>query len=374
MPYLGTGYGGDVRRPGVYEPVEDMPFGATPPVGNLGRLGHRPDTVTGRDGGVGTGMWHWWVGASCRDADADRQREAYNAARVQNNLEPRPDYNPVDVAGWTCQPVFYPEQTLWPDGRARLQDWAWLGAHGGDRHGMRALWTVDFTPEEWNWYNALQSDEVIRTLPPSTALAIYYSVLQWRCTGDDVAHLQPSPISPQSLRDKFNTGEEYWLEYYEREVRNRIWRVRQDLIRIRLEDGTEHEGLRAPDRVEFKPHCVDNTTQIIQTIFSVVTAGVAWYYSIPTWMSLVWQIPQTIPQFRDMMRAGGLTRLATTAVQAQTGTGTPSATTPPTGTPAGPQTPTQALTNQALGLGPATVSQGGGGIGAAALLLLLLLL
>lgn len=367
MPYLGTGYGGDVRRPGVYEPVEDMPLGPTPPVGALGRLGWRPDTVTGQDGGVGTGAWHWWVGASCRDANADRQREAINAARAQNNLEPRPDYNPEDVAGRTCLPVFYPDQTVWPDGRVRIQDWSWVGAHGGDRHGMKANWTVDFTPEEWNWYNALQSDEVIRTLSPSIALAIYYSVLQWRCTGDDIAHLQPSPISPQSLKDKFDTGSQYWLEYFERGVRERIWRVRQDLTRVRLEDGTEHEGLRAPRRVEHIPSCMDNTGQLLMTITSVVLSAVA-----PTWFMLVWQIPQTIPQFRDMMRAGELARLATTAVQAQAGTGTAPATT--TAAPAGTQTPEQALTNQALGLGPATVSQGGGGIGAAALLLLLLLL
>jgi len=85
---------------------------------------------------------------------------------------------------------------------------------------------------------------------------------------------------------------------------------------------------------------------------------------------LAWQIPQTIPTFRDMLRSGTLRETALTSLTATEGVGTP--------TPAGPRenTPETVLVDRATGVagsGGTTVSPASGGSSILPLILLALL-
>lgn len=328
----------DNRRTGIaYEDYEKVvpcsqliPGSGSP--SSLSRLAGRRETVRNPDGSVSTGTWRWWYSDSCRDPELDRLREKASMARMMAGGEPLPKCPEPDIPGVTCRPIFYPETTDYPDGSHREQAWSWNPASGegrAERHHQVELWNVHFTPDEWTIYQLLSDDAFLRKLDPGMAVAIYYSVLQWRCTGEIAPRLDPSPISPQSLKGKFDdSGVQHWLEFWERGVRDRLWQIRTDLRTITLPDGTAAVGLRDPKAVEVRPSCTSSTGKIIMTVFSAVTSIAGLALSWPSWVSLLWQVPISLDEFRQQLKLGSFIRKAGGSISAAQ-----------QGSPTGPQAP-----------------------------------
>lgn len=226
----------------------------------------------------------------------------------------------------------YPRNILRPDGSVILSEWAWQPYSDKGKlspQGMANLWTIHFTPDEWTIYRLLSDDAFLRQLDPAMAVAIYYSVLQWRCTGAITPRLDPSPISPQSLQGKFDdAGVQHWLEFWERGVRERLWKIRTDLRTITLPDGTTAVGLRDPKEVEVRPKCTSDTGKLIMTVFSAVTSIASLALSWPSWVTLLWQVPLSLDEFRQQLKLGSFLRKAGGSISAAQ-----------QGTPTGPQAP-----------------------------------
>lgn len=349
-----------------YEEYEDT--SCTPRDGSrlgLSRLASERAVVNGTDGSASEGRWVWWTSSSCRSANIDALREQAASVRVQQGMDLPPSCPDPDVPGVTCQRKFYPETTEYPDGGVRLQHWVFSPLSDVGRaelHHQVEAWNVLFTQDEWVLYRLLSDDGFLRQLSPEVAVAIYYSVLQWKCTGEITPRLDPSPVSPQSLQGRHDTGSQYWLEYWERDLRNRLWKIRTDLRTITLPDGSKVAGLRDPKEVEVRPSCTSSTGQLIMTTFSIVTGIAGLAMSWPAWITLLWDIPLQLDQFRQQLKIGSFMR------KAQEGVGAAQA-----GTPTGPQAPPTAnekpaptdptgLAERAAGVPVATPSKAGTGI------------
>lgn len=334
--------------------------------GSLGRLASRRETVRNADGSVTEGVWRWWYSDSCRSAELDRLRSQADTFRVMEGREPLQKCPETDIPGVTCQPKFYPELTVYPDNSAREQYWTWSpNSREGkaELHHQVETWNIFFTPDEWTIYQLLSDDAFLRQLDPAMAVAIYYSVLQWKCTGEITPRLDPSPVSPQSLQGKYkHSGVQHWLEFWERSVRDRLWKIRTDLRTITLPDGSRVAGLRDPKEVEVRPNCTSSTGQLIMTTFSIVTGIAGLAMSWPAWITLLWDIPLQLDQFRQQLKLGSFMR------KAQEGVGAAQS-----GTPTGPQAPPTAnempapadptgLAERAAGVPVATPSRTGAGI------------
>jgi hypothetical protein len=203
-----------------------------------------------------------------------------------------------DVPGKTCQRKFYPERTLYADGSFVEQSWQFEpAASGKDEYGLVENWNVYFTPEEAKVYAALQSDEYIKMLDSTAVIAIYYSLLQWQCIGKINAVLQPSAVSPQSLVRKYDSGSQFWLEFWERGLRDRIWMVRPDLRQVRLPDGRLETGLRPPSEISNPPSCTSAAGQIV----GYVAAAIQTLAGMPPALSFALNLPSTILGLRDLI-------------------------------------------------------------------------
>jgi len=255
---------------------------------SLSRLASRWEKVRNPDGSVSEGVWRWWYSDSCRSPELDALGEKASMGRVMQGGDPLPKCPETDIPGVTCLPKFYPELTVYPDNSAREQYWTW-SPHSNqgkaELHHQVEAWNIFFTPDEWTIYQLLSDDTFLRQLDPAMAVAIYYSVLQWKCTGEITPRLDPSPISPQSLQGKYkDSGVQHWLEFWERSVRDRLWKIRTDLRTITLPDGTTAVGLRDPKAVEVRPNCTSSTGKIIMTVFSAVTSIAGLALSWPSWV------------------------------------------------------------------------------------------
>lgn len=280
-------FANDNRRTGVgYEEYEEV---VVPRPGTIGALRGEGYARTNPDGSAERGTRYWYLG--------------------QENLARE-----------------YPLMIQGRDGSATLLDWSWSPNSDKGKlspQGMANLWRIYFTPDEWTAYQLLQDDNFLRALDPGMATAVYYSVLQWRCAGGIAPILDPSVVSPQSMAGKHDAGSQHWLEFYERGLRERLWKIRTDLRTIRMPDGTVVSGLRDPKEVEVRPHCTSNTGKLIMTVFSAITAVAGLAMSWPAWISLLYDLPLTVADFLGQLKAGKLTSKAITSVNnAQTGTGT----------------------------------------------------
>jgi hypothetical protein len=133
---------------------------------------------------------------------------------------------------------------------------------------MRQRWDIYSTPDEAKLYAALQDDNYLKSLDPKAALAIYYSLLNWKCVGKIDPKLDPGPVSPQSLAGRYSDESQVWLEFWESNLRDRLWMVRSDLRQIRLPDGRLETGLRPPtDLAAMRPACTSTAGK-----WAVITA------------------------------------------------------------------------------------------------------
>ncbi len=277
--------------------VKPMPCSSAG-VGTLSRLGTEAASIQKPDGSVSEGLWHWWTSDSCLDRQTVIARDKMQAGRVARGLDPLPDCPMPDVPGKTCQRKFYPERTLYADGSFREQGWQFEpAASGKDEYGLVENWNVYFTPEEAKVYAALQSDEYIKMLDSTAVIAIYYSLLQWQCIGKINAVLQPSAVSPQSLVRKYDSGSQFWLEFWERGLRDRIWMVRPDLRQVRLPDGRLETGLRPPSEISNPPSCTSAAGQIV----GYVAAAIQTLTGMPPALSFALNLPSTILGLRDLI-------------------------------------------------------------------------
>ena len=270
--------------------VKPMPCSSAG-VGTLSRLGTEAASVQNPDGSVSEGLWHWWTSDQCPMPGGDLA----SARRVELGLEPCPQPH---VPGTTCIRRWYPERTLYPDGSYREQSWDWQpSASDKDVMGFRMRWDIQFTPEEARIYAALQSDEYLKMLDARAVLGIYYSLLQWKCVGKINAVMEPSPVSPQSLSGRYDTGTQFWLEFWERGLRDRIWMVRPDLRQVRLPDGRLETGLRPPADISRPPACTSTTGQII----GYVAAAVMTLAGMPPALEIAMNLPNTVLGLRDLI-------------------------------------------------------------------------
>jgi hypothetical protein len=233
-----------------------------------------------------------------------------NQGRSDKGLDPIPACPMPDVAGKTCKRRFYPSKTVFPDQSYLESNWTWVGVNGGDDLGMKENWRVYFTPEEAGIYAMLQSDEYLKALDSRTLLAIYYSLLNYKCVGKINAVLDPSPVSPQSLAGKYDTGSQFWLEYWERGLRNRIYDIRTDLRKVVLPDGRVETGLLPPADISRPPACTSSTGQIITYVAAALTA----YAGMPGWVDLAMQLPKGLLAFRSMLSGSKLAAQIQTAL------------------------------------------------------------
>lgn len=175
-----------LKEPRGYEGLEAPVPCSSQRVGTLSRLGTEAGRVTNADSSVSEGLWHWWTSDQC-PAPGD---DLADARRISLGLEPCPR---VHVPGTTCVRRFYPERTLYPDGSYREQAWDFMpSAPDKDTLGMRQRWDIYFTPDEAKMYAALQDDAYIKALDAKAVLAIYYSLLNWKCVGKIDAKLDPA--------------------------------------------------------------------------------------------------------------------------------------------------------------------------------------
>jgi hypothetical protein len=203
-----------------------------------------------------------------------------------------------DVPGKTCQRKFYPERTLYSDGSFVEQSWTWdVASPNRDLFNLVQNWRIQFTPEEAALYATLQSDDYLKAMDARTIIAIYYSLLGYKCVGKINAVLDPSPVSPQSLVGKYDTGSQFWLESWERGLRDRIWMVRPDLRQVRLPDGRLETGLRPPAEISRPPACTSDTGKII----GYVAAALMAYAGMPPALEFGLSLPNTILGLRDMI-------------------------------------------------------------------------
>ena len=285
-----------------YEDVQKQLPCSSQGIGTLSRLGSEPASVQSPNGEVSEGMWHWWTSDSCPDPQAVKAREQMQAGRVARGLDPLPDCPSPDVPGKTCRRKFYPERTLYSDGSYREQSWQFEpSASGKDEFGFVESWNVYFTPEEAKIYAALRSDDYLRALDYRAVLAIYYSLLNWKCIGKLGAVLDPSPVSPQGLAKRYDTGSQFWLEFWERSLRDRIWIVRTDLRQVRLPNGEMVTGLRPPTEISRPPSCTTQTGEIL----SYVAAALTLYAGVPSWIDIAFKLPDTVVGFRNMLSTLG---------------------------------------------------------------------
>ena len=281
-----------------YEDVQKPAPCSSAGVGTLSRLGTEPVSIRNPDGSVSEGNWHWWTSDSCPDRQTVIARDAMQAGRVARGLDPLPDCPMPDVPGKTCQRKFYPDRTLYADGSFVEQNWQFEpAASGKDEYGMVQNWNVYFTPDEAKIYAALQNEEYIKTLDSTAVIAIYYSLLQWQCTGKINAMLQPSAVSPQSLANRYDSGSQFWLEFWERGLRDRIWMVRTDLRQVRLPDGRLETGLRPPSEISRPPNCTSTAGQIV----GYVAAAIQTLTGMPPALSFALNLPSTLLGLRDLI-------------------------------------------------------------------------
>lgn len=314
-------------------------------------LAGRRETRQLPGGGTQTGRLLWWEGASCPGGKRDLL-EAAILQRLSEGRDPLPDCPPVDVAGVTCLPRWYPEDTLFADGSAILQQWVWspdTDKGRSDPYRQAELWHVEFTPAEWAGYVALSDDNQIRRMDAALVIAIYYSLLQWQCVGRLAPVLEPSIASPQSLKGRHDSGHQHWLEWWERSLRERIWTLRPDLRQIRMPDGSMETGLRPPREIEIRPACTSQAGQIILMAVGAVTSIASLALSWPAWVTMLYQIPQQLSGFWEAVRAGRFAAKAGAAVAAGT-----------YGTPVDPGTPGE-LAARAAGQSPGAGVAGGAG-------------
>ena len=282
----------------LYEDVQKPAPCSSAGVGTLSRLGTEPVSLRNPDGSVSEGNWHWWTSDSCPDRQTVIARDAMQAGRVARGLDPLPDCPMPDVPGKTCQRKFYPERTLYADGSFVEQSWQFEpAASGKDEYGLVENWNVYFTPEEAKIYAALQNEEYIKTLDSTAVIAIYYSLLQWQCVGKINAVLQPSAVSPQSLAKRYDSGSQFWLEFWERGLRDRIWMVRKDLRQVRLPDGRLETGLRPPSEISNPPSCTSTAGQIV----GYVAAAIQTLAGMPPALSFALNLPSTLLGLRDLI-------------------------------------------------------------------------
>lgn len=261
-------------------------------VGTLSRLGMKPDSVKNADGSISEGYWYWWTSSQCPGPNDDLA----DAARIDLGLEPCPRDH---IPGKTCIKKWYPERTLYPDGSFREQGWSWNSQAGNrDDMGFTENWNIYFTPEEAALYATLRDDAYLKTLDLQSAIAIYYGVLNWKCIGKLNAVLEPSPISPQSLAGRYDSGSQFWLEFWERSIRNRLWMARPDLRQVRLPDGKLVTGLQPPDEISRPPSCTTEAGQIVGYVAGALMA----YAGVPTLIQAAISLPQTVVGFRNMLR------------------------------------------------------------------------
>jgi len=281
-----------LKEPKGYEAVQVAIPCSQQRIGTLGRLGVKPESIRNADGSISEGNWYWWTSKECPGPNDDLA----DAARIDLGLEPCARDH---VPGRTCVRKFYPERTLYPDGSFREQGWSWNAQAGNrDEMGFTQNWNIYFTPEEAAIYATLRDDNYLKSLDVQTALAIYYGVLNWRCVGKLNAILEPSPVSPQSLAGRHDSGSQFWLEFWERSIRDRIWMVRSDLRQVRLPDGKLVTGLRPPNEISRPPSCVTEAGQIA----GYVAGALALYAGAPGWLTTVMSLPNTLLGFRDMLR------------------------------------------------------------------------
>lgn len=286
----------------VYEDVQKVVPCSSAGIGTLSRLGSQEAQERNPDGSVSEGLWHWWTSDSCPDSKQQQAFDLMNQGRSDKGLEPIAPCPMPDVPGKTCRKKFHPQRTLYPDGSFREQNWSWQpSASNRNEFGMVENWNVYFTPEEAQVYASLSNDDYLKGLDLQTTLAIYYSLLNWKCVGKTAAVLDPSPVSPQSLAGRYDTGSQFWLEFWERSLRDRIWMVREDLRQVRLPDGRSVTGLRPPADISRPPSCVSQTGQILSYVVGALTL----YAGVPTWISTVMSLPDTVLGLRSMLKAAG---------------------------------------------------------------------
>jgi hypothetical protein len=281
----------------AYEDVQKVIPCSSAGIGTLSRLGSEAATVTGPDGSISEGVWHWWTSDACPDPKLTAAFDLMNQGRSDKGLDPIPACPMPDVPGKTCKPRFYPSKTVFPDQSYQESNWTWVGANGGDDYGMKENWRVYFTPEEAQLYATLQSDDYLRAFDARTIIAIYYSLLNYKCVGKINAVLDPSPVSPQSLAGKYDTGSQFWLESWERGLRDRIWMVRQDLRQVQLPDGRLETGLRPPADISRPPACTSTTGQII----GYVAAAAMALAGMPPALEFALNLPSTALGLKDMI-------------------------------------------------------------------------
>ncbi len=288
MPNLPTTI---LKEPRGYEGVQVAAACSSLGVGTLSRLGTAAASVRNPDGSVSEGLWHWWTSDQC-PAPGD---DLADAQRISMGLEPCPRPH---IPGTTCIRRWYPERTLYPDGSFREQSWEFRpSAPDRDVMGLRMRWDIYFTPEEARIYAALQNDEYLKMLDARAVIGIYYSLLQWKCTGKIDAKLDPSPVSPQGLAGRYNDESQVWLEFWERGLRDRIWMVRPDLRQVRLPDGRLETGLRPPADISRPPACTSTAGQVI----GYVTAAVMTLAGIPPALQVAMSLPNTVLGLRDLI-------------------------------------------------------------------------
>ena len=281
----------------LYEDVQKVVPCTSAGIGTLSRLGSESATITGADGSISEGVWHWWTSDSCPDPKTTAAFDLMNQGRSDKGLDPVPACPMPDVSGKTCKRKFYPSKTIFPDQSYLESNWTWVGANGGDEYGLRENWRIYFTPEEANLYAILQSDDYLKALDARTILGIYYSLMQWRCVGKINAVLEPSAVSPQSLVGKYDTGTQFWLESWERGLRDRIWMVRTDLRQVQLPDGRLETGLRPPADISRPPACTSTAGQII----GYVAAAAMVLAGMPPALEFAMSLPNTILGLRGMI-------------------------------------------------------------------------
>jgi len=216
---------------------------------------------------------------------------------------------------------FFPKWLVKPNGNVTIFNWVYTPytdkgkAAGMAGYFMVSTWTIEFTKDEWFVYRQLESDDWIKKADDSLLVAVYYSLLNWKCVGRITPVLEPSPISPQSLKGNYNVGEQYWLEYFERNLRERIWKLRPDLREFTLINGTKQPGIKDPKSVETIPRCTSTAGTIVMSVAGAITA----FAGLPAWFSIAMELPKTITQFTQAIKAGKLQQSAMDAFAGATG-------------------------------------------------------
>ena len=281
----------------LYEDVQKVVPCSSAGIGSLSRLGSQAATVTNPDGSISEGIWHWWTSDSCPDSKQQQAFDLMNQGRSDKGLDTLSPCPMPDIPGKTCKRKFYATKTVFSDQSYLESNWTWVGANGGDALGLKENWSIYFTPEEGGIYATLQSDDYLKALDARTVIAIYYSVLNYKCVGKINAVLDPSPVSPQSLVGKYDSGSQFWLEFWERSLRDRIWMVRQDLRQVQLPDGRLETGLRPPSEISLPPNCTSTAGQVV----GYVAAALQVLSGMPPALSFALNLPNTILSLREMI-------------------------------------------------------------------------